>query len=99
MIISYFIIFSWSVRFLIICLAVFFPFLFQSRFDNIYQSARIAQWFLPDIVISDIRMPQMDGLAFAGKLIRRNPDSKLGRLGIGVFCPFNVGGFMVYWMA
>lgn len=41
------------------------------------EAARIAQWFLPDIVISDIRMPQMDGLAFAERLIQHNPDSRI----------------------
>lgn len=41
------------------------------------EAARIAQWFQPDIVISDIRMPQMDGIAFAEKLIQRNPDSRI----------------------
>lgn len=41
------------------------------------EAARIAQWFLPDIVISDIRMPQMDGLAFAEQLIQHNPDSRI----------------------
>ncbi|MEZ3444072.1 MAG: response regulator [Lachnospiraceae bacterium] len=41
------------------------------------EAARIAQWFCPDIVISDIRMPQMDGLAFAEQLIQYNPDSRI----------------------
>lgn len=44
---------------------------------NGLEAARIAQWFCPDIVISDIRMPQMDGLTFAEQLIQHNPDSRI----------------------
>lgn len=41
------------------------------------EAARIAQWFLPDIVITDIRMPQMDGIEFAKRLLERNPDCRI----------------------
>ena len=41
------------------------------------EAARIAQWFQPDIVISDIRMPQMDGIELAERLLRINPDSRI----------------------
>ena len=41
------------------------------------EAARIAQWFQPDIVISDIRMPQMDGIELAERLLRINPDRRV----------------------
>ncbi len=41
------------------------------------EAARIAQWFRPDIVISDIRMPQMDGIAFAERLFQTCPESRI----------------------
>lgn len=37
---------------------------------------QIARWFQPDIVITDIRMPKMDGIAFAKKLRRILPESQ-----------------------
>lgn len=51
--------------------------------DEIMQAAngeeamRIVKWFRPDIVLSDIRMPKMDGIAFAEELLRLAPQSKL----------------------
>lgn len=44
---------------------------------NGIEALKIAQWFKPDIVISDIRMPKMDGIEFAEKLTGINPDSRL----------------------
>ena len=37
----------------------------------------ISGWFRPDIVLTDIRMPKLNGLEFAERLIRQCPDSKL----------------------
>ncbi len=41
------------------------------------EAAGIAQWFKPDIIISDIRMPQMNGLEFAEKLMKMNSDCRI----------------------
>lgn len=41
------------------------------------EALKIVKWFRPDIVISDIRMPKMDGIAFAEELLALNPQSKL----------------------
>lgn len=41
------------------------------------EAVRIVQWFKPDIVISDIRMPQMNGIEFAEKLTNMNPESRI----------------------
>lgn len=38
---------------------------------------KIAKWFLPDIVLTDIRMPKKDGIEFATDLLNINPDSIL----------------------
>lgn len=51
--------------------------------DEIMQAAngeealKIVKWFRPDIVLSDIRMPKIDGIAFAEELLRMVPQSKL----------------------
>jgi len=37
----------------------------------------VADWFCPDIVISDVKMPQMDGITFARKFLDKFPDSKI----------------------
>ncbi len=41
------------------------------------EALKIAKWFRPDIVLTDIRMPKMDGIAFAGEMLRLLPQSKL----------------------
>ena len=41
------------------------------------EALKIVKWFRPDIVLSDIRMPKMDGIAFAEEMIRLIPQSKL----------------------
>lgn len=41
------------------------------------EALKIVQWFRPDIVLSDIRMPKMDGIAFAEEMLQSNPGSKL----------------------
>jgi len=41
------------------------------------EALKIAKWFKPDIVLTDIRMPKMDGIAFAGEMLRLLPQSKL----------------------
>lgn len=51
--------------------------------DEIMQAAngeealKIVKWFRPDIVLSDIRMPKVDGIAFAEELLRMAPQCKL----------------------
>ncbi len=34
----------------------------------------IARWFRPDIILTDIRMPKMDGIEFAREMLQLNPD-------------------------
>ena len=41
------------------------------------EALKIVKWFRPDIVLSDIRMPKMDGIAFAEEMARLIPGSKL----------------------
>lgn len=41
------------------------------------EALTISSWFRPDIVLTDIRMPKLNGLEFAERLIRQCPDSKL----------------------
>ncbi len=53
------------------------------RIDEIMQASngleaiQIAKWFHPDIVLTDIRMPKKDGIAFATELMEQNPDSQI----------------------
>lgn len=37
----------------------------------------IARWFQPDLVVTDIKMPRLDGIAFAQELIKFLPECKL----------------------
>lgn len=41
------------------------------------EAIRIAKWFLPDIVLTDVRMPKMDGIDFATRLLEWNPDCRI----------------------
>ena len=41
------------------------------------EALKISRWFKPDIVITDIKMPKLNGIEFAEKLIKQCPDSKL----------------------
>ena len=41
------------------------------------EALTISGWFRPDIVLTDIRMPKLNGLEFAERMIRQCPDSKL----------------------
>lgn len=41
------------------------------------EAFQIAQWFRPDIVLTDIRMPKMDGIEFAAQVLTQNPDSRI----------------------
>lgn len=55
----------------------------QYEIDEIMQAVngaeaeKIAKWFCPDIVITDIRMPKLDGIAFAARLQEMNPESRI----------------------
>lgn len=44
---------------------------------NGQEALRIAKWFRPDIVLTDIRMPRTDGIDFATELLANNIDSKI----------------------
>lgn len=44
---------------------------------NGQEALKIAKWFRPDIVLTDIRMPKMDGIDFASALLENNKDSKI----------------------
>lgn len=44
---------------------------------NGQEALRIAKWFHPDIVLTDIRMPKTDGIDFATELLENNKDSKI----------------------
>ena len=41
------------------------------------EALKIVRWFRPDIVLSDIRMPKLDGIAFAEEMLQLVPQSKL----------------------
>lgn len=41
------------------------------------EAVRIAKWFLPDIILTDVRMPQIDGIEFATKVLGWNPDCRI----------------------
>lgn len=45
--------------------------------DDGLNALKIAQQFHPDIVLSDIRMPRMDGITFASKLLDLDPNCKI----------------------
>lgn len=44
---------------------------------NGQEALRIAKWFEPDIVLTDIRMPRMDGINFAKELLENQRDCKI----------------------
>lgn len=45
--------------------------------SNGSEAVRIAKWFLPDIVLTDVRMPKLDGIEFATRLLEWNPDCRI----------------------
>lgn len=45
--------------------------------DDGLAALSIAEWFHPDIVISDVKMPQMDGITFARQFLEQFPGSKI----------------------
>lgn len=45
--------------------------------DNGASALKMAKWFLPNIVITDIRMPQKDGIEFGSDLIRMCPGCRI----------------------
>lgn len=44
---------------------------------NGQEALRIAKWFEPDIVLTDIRMPKVDGIRFAEELLKNQRDCKI----------------------
>lgn len=44
---------------------------------NGQEALKTAKWFRPDIVLTDIKMPKMDGIQFAEGLLDINPESKI----------------------
>lgn len=44
---------------------------------NGQEALKVAKWFRPDIVLTDIRMPKNDGIDFATELLEINKDSKI----------------------
>lgn len=44
---------------------------------NGQEALKTARWFHPDIVLTDIRMPKMDGIAFAKELLEENRESRV----------------------
>ena len=44
---------------------------------NGQEALKIVKWFHPDIVLTDIRMPKMDGIAFATELLENNRESRV----------------------
>ncbi|MCR5754222.1 MAG: response regulator [Acetatifactor sp.] len=44
---------------------------------NGQEALKISKWFKPDIVLTDIRMPKMDGIDFASQLLENNAESKI----------------------
>ncbi len=45
--------------------------------SNGQEALKIVKWFHPDIVLTDIRMPKMDGIAFAEELLENNRNSRV----------------------
>lgn len=45
--------------------------------DDGLTALSIVDWFTPDIVISDVKMPQMDGITFAKQFLAKYPDCKI----------------------
>lgn len=45
--------------------------------DDGLAALSIVEWFNPDIVISDVKMPQMDGITFAKQFLAKYPDCKI----------------------
>ena len=41
------------------------------------EALKISGWFKPDIVLTDIRMPKLNGLEFAERLLKQCPNSKI----------------------
>lgn len=41
------------------------------------EAFQIVKWFQPDIVLTDIRMPKMDGIQFASRFLEQSPDSRI----------------------
>ncbi len=44
---------------------------------NGMEALAVAKWFKPDIVLTDIRMPKLNGIQFAAELVQLNPQSKI----------------------
>lgn len=45
--------------------------------DDGMQALEIAGWFFPDIVLTDIKMPKLDGIMLVEQLLKINPNTKI----------------------
>ena len=44
---------------------------------NGLEAIGIAKWFRPDIILTDVRMPKIDGIEFATEVLNWNPGSRI----------------------
>lgn len=45
--------------------------------QNGKEAIMIAKWFVPDIILTDIKMPQKDGIEFTEEIVSRFPDCRI----------------------
>ena len=41
------------------------------------EALTIAKWFIPDIILTDIKMPQKDGIEFTEEIVSRFPNCRI----------------------
>ncbi len=45
--------------------------------QNGKEALTIAKWFIPDIILTDIKMPQKDGIEFTEEIVSRFPNCRI----------------------
>jgi len=45
--------------------------------ENGHMALSISKWYQPDVILTDIKMPKMDGIEFAKELLRISPETKI----------------------